>query len=33
MAGTILRIHGFTDVRFLSGHFSRWRAAGLREER
>lgn len=33
MAGVVLRKHGFTDVRYLKGHFSGWRAAGLREER
>jgi 3-mercaptopyruvate sulfurtransferase SseA len=33
MAGAVLRIHGFTDVRYLTGHFSGWRAAALREER
>ena len=33
MAGAVLRKHGFTNVSYLSGHFSKWRAAGLREER
>jgi rhodanese-related sulfurtransferase/cyanate permease len=33
MAGAVLRSHGFTDVRYLTGHFSGWRAAALREER
>ena len=33
MAGAALRKHGFTDVLYLAGHFSKWRAAGLREER
>jgi MFS family permease len=33
MAGAVLRWHGFTNVSYLAGHFSQWRAAGLREER
>jgi rhodanese-related sulfurtransferase len=33
MAGAMLRRHGFTSVTYLAGHFSKWRAAGLREER
>ena len=33
MAGAVLRKHGFTDVRYLTGHFSKWRAGGLRLER
>ena len=33
MAGALLRKHGFTNVSYLAGHFSQWRAAGLREER
>jgi MFS family permease len=33
MAGAALRKNGFTNVTYLAGHFSRWRAAGLREER
>jgi len=33
MAGAALRRNGFTNVSYLAGHFSRWRAAGLREER
>jgi rhodanese-related sulfurtransferase/sugar phosphate permease len=33
MAGAVLRKHGFTDVQYLAGHFSGWRAAGLRVER
>jgi len=33
MAGVVLRRHGFTNVKYLAGHFSGWRAAGLREER
>jgi MFS family permease len=32
MAGAVLRWHGFTNVSYLAGHFSQWRAAGLREE-
>ena len=33
MAGAVLRRHGFTSVSYLAGHFSKWRAAGMREER
>jgi rhodanese-related sulfurtransferase len=33
MAGAVLRWHGFTNVSYLAGHFSQWRAAGLCEER
>ena len=33
MAGAALRKNGFTNVSYLAGHFSRWRTAGLREER
>jgi rhodanese-related sulfurtransferase/cyanate permease len=33
MAGAVLRTHGFTDVRYLTGHFRKWRAAARREER
>jgi MFS family permease len=33
MAGVMLRRTGFTDVRYLAGHFSRWAAAGLPQER
>ena len=33
MAGAALRKNGFTNVSYLKGHFSKWRAAGLREER
>jgi rhodanese-related sulfurtransferase/MFS family permease len=33
MARAVLRRHGFTNVRYLAGHFSKWRAAGLREEK
>ena len=28
MAGAVLRWHGFTNVSYLAGHFSHWRAAG-----
>jgi rhodanese-related sulfurtransferase/cyanate permease len=33
MAGAALRKKGFTNVTYLAGHFSGWRAARLREER
>ena len=33
MARRTLRKHGFTHLVFLEGHFSKWRSAGLREER
>jgi len=33
MAARVLRRRGFARVILLAGHFSRWRAAGLREER
>jgi hydroxyacylglutathione hydrolase len=33
LAGGVLRTHRFTNVKYLAGHFSRWRGAGLREER
>jgi len=33
IAGAVLRRHGFTNVSCLAGHFSKWRAAGMREER
>jgi len=33
IAGRTLRKHGFTHLVFLDGHFSKWRSAGLREER
>ena len=33
IAGRALRKHGFRRVVYLKGHFSRWRGAGLREER
>jgi len=33
MAGAALRRNGFTNVSYLEGHFSKWRSAGLREER
>jgi len=29
IAGATLRRHGFTDVRYLAGHFRKWRAEGL----
>ena len=32
MAAGALRRKGFTRITYLEGHFSRWRAAGLREE-
>lgn len=32
IAGQALRRHGFTRIRYLEGHFSKWRGAGLREE-
>jgi phage shock protein E len=33
VAGRALRRHGFTRITYLDGHFSRWRSAGLREEK
>jgi MFS family permease len=33
MAGAALRKSGFSNVIYLAGHFSKWRAAGLREEK
>jgi rhodanese-related sulfurtransferase len=33
MAGAALRQQGFTNVSYLAGHFSKWSAAGFREER
>ena len=33
MAGAVLRRHGFTNVSYLAGHFSKWRSGGLRDER
>jgi rhodanese-related sulfurtransferase len=33
MAGRALRRNGFTRITYLEGHFSMWRARGLREER
>ncbi len=33
MAGAALRKRGFTNVSYLTGHFSGWRSAGLRQER
>jgi len=32
IAGAALRKRGFRNVSYLAGHFSKWRAAGLREE-
>jgi rhodanese-related sulfurtransferase len=33
LAGGLLRKRGFTNVKYLAGHFSRWRGAGLPEEK
>jgi rhodanese-related sulfurtransferase len=33
IAARSLRKHGFTHITYLEGHFSKWRSAGLREER
>jgi rhodanese-related sulfurtransferase len=33
MAGAALRRRGFRRVEYLEGHMSRWRRAGLREEK
>ena len=33
IAARSLRKHGFTHITYLDGHFSKWRSAGLREER
>jgi rhodanese-related sulfurtransferase/cyanate permease len=33
MAAGLLRRRGFTNVKYLAGHFSRWRGAGLPEEK
>ena len=33
IAGRALRRKGFTRIRYLEGHFSRWRGAGFREEK
>lgn len=33
IAGRTLHRRGFTHLVFLDGHFSKWRHAGLREER
>ena len=33
LAATALRLRGFTDVRLLCGHMSKWRAAGRPIER
>jgi phage shock protein E len=32
LAARALRRRGFTRITYLDGHFSKWRAAGLREE-
>jgi rhodanese-related sulfurtransferase len=32
IAGRALRQRGFTRITYLEGHFTRWRAAGFREE-
>ena len=32
MAGTALRLRGYTQVTYLRGHMATWRAAGLPEE-
>jgi len=32
IAGAVLRRHGFSPIRFLSGHMAAWRRAGLPEE-
>jgi rhodanese-related sulfurtransferase len=33
MAGAVLRLSGFRHVSFLDGHLSRWRRAGLPQEK
>jgi phage shock protein E len=33
IAARSLRKHGFSRITYLEGHFSKWRSAGLREER
>jgi len=33
LAGRTLQRHGFARIRYLEGHFSTWRARGLREEK
>jgi rhodanese-related sulfurtransferase len=33
LAGSALRRHGFTDIRYLDGHMSGWHKAGLPEEK
>jgi rhodanese-related sulfurtransferase len=33
IAGRALRRNGFTRITYLEGHFSKWRNAGLREEK
>ena len=32
MAGAVLRLAGFRDVRYLKGHMRQWRSARLRED-
>ena len=33
IAGRALRRRGFTRITYLEGHFSKWRGAGVREEK
>jgi rhodanese-related sulfurtransferase len=33
VAGALLRRRGFSRIRYLDGHYSKWRSAGFREER
>ena len=33
IAGAVLRRNGFTSITYLAGHFSKWKAAALRQER
>jgi rhodanese-related sulfurtransferase len=33
MAARALRRHGLTRITYLDGHYSKWRTAGLREEK
>jgi rhodanese-related sulfurtransferase/predicted MFS family arabinose efflux permease len=33
IAGAVLRKNGFTSITYLAGHFSKWKAADLRQER
>ena len=32
-AGSVLRRHGFTNIKYLGGHMHAWRQASLREEK